>query len=510
MTQIFMKRDRHSESGIALLIAIFVLLLITAIGAGMIMLTNTEINTSANFRDEQTALFASKAGIEEVRDRFRSGANNSLSGSLPTVLLGAGNGALYILNPSNGETDKPWITNGNAYPDTEVCSEYSRMGIAGGCANNNPPAPGTGASWYAKTTASTSYAANPVMPWKWTRVNVKTNQTSSGTTSTSTVDGNALDYTNIACWTGAGEITTPLAGTPFATCSALGSGYEPVYVLTALAVTPSGSRRMMQAEAAALNFNLPGAMIFDGPNPVYNNASSAAFTVTGNDQNSSSNSLGPQGVTCPSPFNEPAIGAYDANSTTALSGDVSNRATSYTGNGNTVTPSVANENTSLGQLTTVGGLETLVSEVTAIALPANTYNGNATSITNLGTTANPVINVVTGDLTMSGGFTGAGILLVEGNLTMSGNPSYNGLILVIGKGTVTKNGGGNGVVDGSLFLANLYNSSGQLLPASSAPGVPSMTWGGGGNMQFQYDSCWATQMTQALNYRIVAVREMMY
>jgi hypothetical protein len=29
-------------------------------------------------------------------------------------------------------------------------------------------------------------------------------------------------------------------------------------------------------------------------------------------------------------------------------------------------------------------------------------------------------------------------------------------------------------------------------------------------MSFQYDSCWATQMTQALNYRIVAVREMIY
>ena len=93
---------------------------------------------------------------------------------------------------------------------------------------------------------------------------------------------------------------------------------------------------------------------------------------------------------------------------------------------------------------------------------------------------------------------------------MTGAPSYNGLILVIGKGTVTKSGGGNGVVDGSLFLANLYNSSGALLPASSAPGVPSMNWGGGGTMTFQYDSCWATQMSQALNYRIVAVREMIY
>src|ERR1700686_2862872 len=103
MTQVSTQRDRHSESGIALLIAIFVLLLITAIGAGMIMLTNTEINTSANFRDEQTAWFASKAGIEEVRDRLRTAASNSLSGSLPTVLLGQNNGALYILNPRNGE-----------------------------------------------------------------------------------------------------------------------------------------------------------------------------------------------------------------------------------------------------------------------------------------------------------------------------------------------------------------------------------------------------------------------
>ncbi len=510
MTQVSTQRERHSESGIALLIAIFVLLLITAIGAGMIMLTNTEINTSANFRDEQTAWFASKAGIEEVRDRFRTAASNSLSASLPTVLLGQNNGALYVLNPSNGETDRPWTTNGAFYPDTEVCSEYARLSPLATCSTYNPPAPGGGASWYATANASAAYAANPVLPWKWTRVNLKTNQTASGTTATSTVDGNALDTTNIACWTGAGEITTPLVGTPFATCSALGSGYEPVYVLTTLAVTPSGSRRIMQAEAAALNFNLPGAMIFDGPNPVYGAPASAAFTVTGNDQNSNGNLLRPTGVTCPSAFNEPAIGAYDANSVTALTADVSGRPASYTGNGNVVTPSITNENNGLGQLTTVGGLDTLVSEVTAIALPANTYNGSTSSITNPGTVANPVVNVVTGDLTISGSFTGSGILLVEGNLNMTGAPSYNGLILVIGKGTVTKSGGGNGVVDGSLFLANLYNSSGQPLPASSAPGVPSMNWGGGGTMAFQYDSCWATQMSQALNYRIVAVREMIY
>jgi hypothetical protein len=120
-----------------------------------------------------------------------------------------------------------------------------------------------------------------------------------------------------------------------------------------------------------------------------------------------------------------------------------------------------------------------------------------------------VINVVTGDLTLGGGFSGAGILLVEGNLTMSGNPSYNGLILVIGKGTMTKNGGGNGTLNGSLLVANLYNSSGQLI-TSGPPGSPTLNWNGGGNATIQYDSCWSNAMSQSLPYRIVAVREMMY
>jgi len=51
---------------------------------GMILMSNTETNVSANFRDEQTAYFAAKAGIEEIRDRLRAGANGQLA--LPTTL----------------------------------------------------------------------------------------------------------------------------------------------------------------------------------------------------------------------------------------------------------------------------------------------------------------------------------------------------------------------------------------------------------------------------------------
>src|ERR1043165_3684516 len=94
------KGNRHSEKGIALFIAIFTVLLITAIGAGMIMLTNTDTSISANFRDEQTAFFAAKAGMEEVRDRFRSSANNSLAANLPTASPGNANAFLYITNPA--------------------------------------------------------------------------------------------------------------------------------------------------------------------------------------------------------------------------------------------------------------------------------------------------------------------------------------------------------------------------------------------------------------------------
>jgi hypothetical protein len=173
-------------------------------------------------------------------------------------------------------------------------------------------------------------------------------------------------------------------------------------------------------------------------------------------------------------------------------------------------PSVGNVASQLTMLSTVGGLQNLVSTVTLVAGNSNNvYGNNPPSILNPGTNASPQINVVNGDLTLPGGWTGSGILLVTGNLTFSGNPNYNGLILVIGKGSVVKNGGGNGIVNGSMLVANLYDSNGNLLPASSAPGVPNFNWGGGGTVNWNYDSCWSTMMNGLQAYRIVAVREIM-
>ena len=437
--------------------------------------------------------------MEEIRDRFRSGANNSLAANLPAVLPGNANAFLYVTNPKNaGDNVTPWVTNGNAYPDREICVEMTNMGTP--CAGNPPVPPGGG--WYTTSAASASYQMTPKADWKWTRINLKTNGTSSGTAVASRVDPN-FAANALVCWNGAAEIATNLAN-----CSAVNPNYLPVYVMTTQAMTPTGSRRTVQAEAVSNKFpTLPGPMIFDGGNPVFNTPNSNAFTVSGNDQAKGANN----GAGCPAATGEPALGAYNAAAVASLTTDANNRPQSYTGPAQYGSPSVGNVSAQLTMLSTVGGLQNLVSTVTLVAgNQGNVYGNNPASILHPGTNANPQMNVVNGDLTLGGGWSGAGVLLVTGNVTFSGNPSYNGLILVIGKGSVTKNGGGNGTINGSMLVANLYAANGTLLPANSAPGIPTFNWNGGGNVSWNYDSCWSTILNGLQAYRIVAVREMMF
>jgi hypothetical protein len=105
--------------------------------------------------------------------------------------------------------------------------------------------------------------------------------------------------------------------------------------------------------------------------------------------------------------------------------------------------------------------------------------------------------------------TGAGILLVEGDASFSGRPNYDGIILFIGTGNVSMSGGGNGVIDGAMLIANLYDSSGHLIP-SGAPGAPILNFSGAGNMTIQYDSCWVAAMNQSSPYKSLGIREMTF
>jgi Tfp pilus assembly protein PilX len=85
----FKRSSRDQQRGIALLMVLMALLIIGAIAAGAILLSNAETSISANFRDEQLAFFSAKAGIEEARDRMRAAITDTLrTASLPTTLPG--------------------------------------------------------------------------------------------------------------------------------------------------------------------------------------------------------------------------------------------------------------------------------------------------------------------------------------------------------------------------------------------------------------------------------------
>src|SRR5713101_3935695 len=139
MTNTYRKTRNHKrrshEEGVALVAAILTLLLISAITAGIIILSNTETNTSTNFKDEQRAFFSAKAGIEEVRDRLRDKATGTLAGTspvLPTTLPGVSTtGVTYVLNPLGSETVAPWTapttSSPNPYVDDEICKETSAI-----------------------------------------------------------------------------------------------------------------------------------------------------------------------------------------------------------------------------------------------------------------------------------------------------------------------------------------------------------------------------------------------
>ncbi len=82
----------------------------------------------------------------------------------------------------------------------------------------------------------------------------------------------------------------------------------------------------------------------------------------------------------------------------------------------------------------------------------NLWDGR--SVVDLGTRASPKVTYVNGDLSVTGGITGAGILVVTGDLDMGGDIVWDGLVLVIGKGDFWAHGMNRGIY-GGLIVANL-------------------------------------------------------
>src|SRR5690349_12598205 len=138
-------RMRQKEEGIALVAVLFALLVLTAVGVGMMYSTNMEISVNANYKAAQAALYAAFAGVQEARDRIQPALGDvAAPNGLPSM---SSANVVYILNPRGSETVAPWdISNSRTYPDTELCQE--RVLGLGGSFGTPCTTIASGSSWY--------------------------------------------------------------------------------------------------------------------------------------------------------------------------------------------------------------------------------------------------------------------------------------------------------------------------------------------------------------------------
>ena len=486
--------EQRSERGVALLIALFALLLISAMVAGLIITSGTETAIDANYRTSTQAFYDARAGIEEGRGRLWSGSPNSILAWVnPTGTIVPVGTVHYILNPAAGEVVAP-NNPGNKYYDAEYQQEWGVPITAATVITQPEPA----------APAGLNYA-----PYKWVRITPATEQSTG-------LDVNGLvgplDNANPLFYDG----TQQMLATQIPAIANGGQAWQ-VYTITALGVTPTGSQRLLEYNVAPvyLNLNFPSSLTFDGQGPVYSAPNSNPFMMNGKDRSGSH-----PAPACPvlPQAGRPAIGDVRNNpDTNQLTNDIpSNRRNHYEGcvSGNCVsTPSIADIYSQLSNSEqTPAQLDQLVQLLTQYS--TEVVQGPAGGLPNYGSPSNPIIAVVTGpnngaggtgDLTLSGNTTGYGILVVTGTLTFQGTAGWRGIVLVIGQGTIQENGGGNNEFDGAVLVAKTRDTTGAEL--TTGTGTPTVLWNGGGGNGVYYDSCWIYNAQSSVLYQVLSFRE---
>jgi Tfp pilus assembly protein PilX len=254
------------QEGIALVSALLILILLSAIAVGLVLSTNTETSVNSNYRQERALDFAARAGIEEVRDRMAPASVNTLVGptcasasaclaATPVVPSTSNNGILYVRGGATPGTVTPWTAN-TIYTDDELCHDGYGLVTAQSSDVHCSSVP-VGSSWYASTTSTAPWAATTAaLPFQWVRVSWKLNgsvQNYPVNAATCPTVGAAGCSTPV-CWDGAEEMLLPAGDTncgQAASKNPAGSQATAVYILTSTAVnTTTGARKMVQAEVA--------------------------------------------------------------------------------------------------------------------------------------------------------------------------------------------------------------------------------------------------------------------
>jgi hypothetical protein len=529
-----------SQRGIAMMVALLALLLLAAIGMGMMFMADTENSVNNNYRDSQKAYFAARAGAEQARLLLVKDATvNAKAFALGMPTSAGQTGMVYLLNPTGGETIDPTTLGAsspslatNPFMDDQLCWErYANLGLTpgtGSCGSNGSGTQllTTNASFQAAVMAAPGSAAADALPFKWVRITNKQNLM--GAMSATTKVNGALPVGNQVCWDGSTEIVSILA-TP---CQNQTPALMPVWELTSLAVTPKvganpGSRRMVQMEVA-LNpplippapisvqapVSLQGSYVLNA----YDNCA-CSCTTTGNGNN--------QVTACLPRAGQPVNACASSAHAIYTQNDVSTN-----GNSGTTTTSFGADPTSTASVQHVNpwpnslNIDNLINKYKAGAtLPNYTCSGTQDLTTtpatykNCGTQTSqhfgtypsglptepalgsytPVTEYIPGSVHLTSDASGSGILIVDGDLDINGGLNWYGLILVRGKVSFTGGAGASTNLFGAILAGDDVNASNQP-----------QTDNFGGSINFQYDVCALKRLGGTTPPQLLATHEIMY
>ncbi len=496
------KKDK-SEAGAALLIAIFALLLISVIAIAMVVSSGTDSALKENYRTSTGAYYAALAGVEEARGRLLWKNPDAINIAVPGYFTDPTNptiplySALYILNPTGGETVDPTdLGNNLSYPDKEFETEFG-MPVTGATVQTINSVSGTG--------------VGPGPLYKWVRITGATEKSLGIDVDNDTFanDGTTLLYYDPAHITGGGIVKPGLVKVATPTS-------RQALEITALSVFPPNTQKLLQyvVVPGSMNLTFLAALTLAGNGVSYAGPNSTMFYVDGNDPTT--------GRTCSLPplAPVPAIGYTNVGDLANVKGGTAGHEDRYWGFGY-VAPPPSPATPSVGLVTLpanlqkVSDLESLLKTVRQNAdliltptPPSTTVPRSELPSSSVMTAANPMTIFVDGDLDLTSWHqTGYGLLAVTGQLTYDPDASWEGIVLVIGKGIVTGAHGGNGRIDGAMVVAQTRNSDGTLQPgpglgASSVSMSPAM-----GGYGIYYNSCWINAALSPTKLRVLSFRE---
>jgi hypothetical protein len=364
----------------------------------------------------------------------------------------------YILNPSSVT---PWS---GTYADTEILHEFNLSSTSSACGAS---------SWCTTYPASSSFAPpSPAsaLDYKWVRITRKSAVPVSGYQVGGTPTPTA---STPVCYDGKNEQPLPLGALD---CTSTSGQWQPVYILTSLAVTPTGAEQMSQMEVAPqLPFNVNGTVSSQADVTL-----KGSFVLNGYDNCSctynSSTKLytSRSGKACNSKYSLYTSGNITQNGSSGqpISGlnppmvqsqpwpyNIPNLISRLENQPGTVMPA---------------GSTCAGTPPTCSVSPGSSFGTFPSGLPDNPTGSVPQVTYFPGNVRLTGNVSGSGILIVDGDLDIHGGLSFYGLILV--KGVVDFTGGGSQNVNqyGAILAGQDVSASDTTL---------------GGSISLQYDAC---------------------